>query len=175
MLNRKTLFETCRNCTAYYCVNRRLRVYIHCIRSASMAILEPSARASLATAAEQEKNMFTVEIDVSWLADQNVTFKPKGHVSGSVFGSFKKTINWTYHVFLGCFKDAIGGFIRSELTSGVGWTKMSRVCVRCWEVSKRELVVSCRMPRILRDGGWGWCRTRALSLVSRRLRAWYYL
>ena len=42
---------------------------------------------------------------------------------------FKETIGKTCHVSglgLGGFKEAIGVVLRSELTSGVGWTNMSR-------------------------------------------------
>ena len=51
----------------------------HCLRSASIAVLEPSARASLAAAAEQEKNMFTAETVPASFVDRFV---------GLFYGSF---------------------------------------------------------------------------------------
>ena len=59
--------------------------------------------------------------------------------------------------FLESFKDAIGGSLRSELTSGVGWTKLLRFGLGFGRFSKRQLVVLCRMSRVPQDrGDKGW-------------------
>ena len=66
--------------------------------------------------------------------------------------------NWwkmsrSWFVFLESFKDATGGSLRSELTSGVGWTKLLRVGLGFGRFQKDNwwFCVACR--EFLKTGG----------------------